>query len=171
MQRILLPILVIGVLLLSACGASSETRLTHYANKEFGYSIDYPKGWILEELNPNEIGIMPRDSEYNQIQIYASAGEPVLGSLSESQIASLTEAWLQQFFDVMGASNLNVFINEPASGKWDWRVCFTVIYEETPLQGVTVMKETSSTSYILSLIECLDWPEGQEVIDSFRLTE
>ncbi len=62
MKRILLSILVIGILLLSACGAPSETQLVHYVNKEFGYSIDYPKGWLLEELNPNEIGIKPKDS-------------------------------------------------------------------------------------------------------------
>lgn len=171
MQRILLPILVIGVLLLSACGAPSETRLTHYVNKEFGYSIDYPKGWILEELNPNEIGIMPRDSDYNQIQIGAFPGESMIGSLSESLVAASTEASLQQFFDMLGGTNLNVSINEPASGKWDWVVTFTVIYEDNPLQGGQFIKETESISYTLFFIQFMDWPEGQEVINSFSLTE
>jgi len=170
MKRIL-PILVIGVLLLSACGAPAETKVTHYVNKEFGFSIDYPKGWILEELNPNEIGIKPEESEYNQIQIGAYAGEPIIASMPESWVAAANEAGLQQFFDVLGGTNLNIFINEPASGKWDWVVTFTVIYEDTPLQGSFFIKETESTCYTLTLIQCMDWPEGQEVINSFRLTE
>ena len=171
MKRVLLSVLVIGILLLSACGTPSETQLVHYENKEFGYSVDYPKDWILDELNPNEIGIMPRDSEYNQIQIGAFHGEPMIGSLSESWVADLTEAGLQQFFETLGGTNLNVFINEPASGKWDWVAAFTVTYENTPLQGSFLMKETETISYTLMLIQCLDWPEGQEVINSFRLTE
>ena len=48
---------------------------------------------------------------------------------------------------------------------------FTVIYENTPLQGSFFMKETKSTSYTLMLIQALDWPEGLAVMNSFRLTE
>jgi hypothetical protein len=166
MKVMLLPLLVIGVLLLSACGAPATTQpaeaptepqFVHYVNEEFGYSIDYPKGWLLEELNPNEIGIKPKDSEYNQVQIGAYAGEPIIGSLPESWVAAANEAGLQQFFDVLGASNLNVFINEPASGKWDWVVSFTVIYEDTPLQGGQFIKETKSVSYTLFFIQRSDW--------------
>lgn len=171
MKRIFLSFLVIGVLLIGACGAPSETKVIHHVNKEFGFSVDYPKGWLLEEINPNEIGIKPRDSDYNQIQIGAFPGEPIMGSLPESQVAALTEAMIQQFFDMLGGTNLNVFINEPASGKWDWTASFTVIYEGTPLQGVFLIKETESTCYTLTLIQCLNWPEGQEVLNSFRLTE
>lgn len=171
MKRILLPTLVIGILLLSACGASSETQLVHYVNKEFGYSIDYPKGWLLEELNPNEIGIKPKDSKYNQIQIGGFHEEPIIGSIPESWGAASIEAILQQFFDMLGGTNLNVFINEPTSGKWDWMAGFTVIYESTPLQGSFFMKETKSTSYTLMLIQALDWPEGLAVMNSFRLIE
>lgn len=171
MKRILLPILVIGILLLSACGAPSETQLVHYVNKEFGFSVDYPKGWLLEELNPNEIGIKPRDNDYNQIQICAFHGEPMIGALSESWVAASIEASLQQFFDMLGGTNLNVFINEPASGKWDWVASFTVIYEDTPLQGSFLIKETESACYTLTLIQCMDWPEGQEIINSFTLID
>ena len=176
MKRILLPILVIGVLLLSACSAPAtapptEPQFMHYVNKEFGFSIDYPKGWLLEKLNPNEVGIKPKDSEYNQIQIAAYAGEPMIGSMPESWVVASTEASLRQFFDVLGGTNLNVFINEPATGKWDWVAGFTVVYEDTPLQGSLSIKETKSTCYTLILIQCMDWPEGQEVISSFRLTE
>jgi hypothetical protein len=172
-QRILLSVLVIGVLSLVACGAPSTAPPTqvHYVNEEFSFSIDYPKGWILEELNPNEIGIKPKDSEYNQVQIGAYAGEPIIGTLPESLVAAANEAGLQQFFDTLGARNLNIFVNEPASGKWDWVVAFTVIHEDTPLQGGQFIKETESVSYTLFFIQCMDWPEGQEVINSFRITE
>jgi len=95
----------------------------------------------------------------------------MIGSLPESQVAALTEAMIQQFFDMLGGKNLNVFINEPASGKWDWTASFTVIYEDTPLQGVFLIKETGTISYTLTLIQCMDWPEGQEIINSFKLTE
>jgi hypothetical protein len=171
MKRTLLPVLALGILLLSACSALAETQVIHYVNKDFGFSVDYPKGWLLEEINPNEIGIKPKDSEYNQIQIGAFSGEPIMGSLPESQVAALTEAMIQQFFDMLGGTNLNVFINEPASGKWNWTASFTVIYEGTPLQGVFLIKETQTACYTLMLIQCLDWPEGQEVMNSFRLTE
>jgi hypothetical protein len=179
MKRILLPILIIGVLLLGACGAPStpsdeaptQPQFTHYVNKEFGFSVNYPKDWILEELNPNEIGIKPEDSEYNQVQIGAYIGEPIIASMPESWVAASTEAGLQQFFDMLGGTNLNIFVNEPASGKWDWVVAFTVIYEDTSLQGGQFIKETESISYTLFFIHCMDWPEGQEVINSFRLIE
>lgn len=166
MKRILLLILASGILLLGACGGPTTT---HYVNEEFGYSIDYPKGWLLEELNPNEIGIRPTDSKYDQIQIGAFPGEPVIGLLSESWVAAITEAALQQFLDILGGTNLNVFINEPASGKWDWVASFTAIYQGTPLQGSFFVKETESMAYTLTLIQSTDWPEGSKVLDSFRL--
>ena len=171
MKRILLVVLVIGMLLLSACGAPSETQLTHYVNKEFGYSIDYPKGWLLEQLNPNEIGIKPKDNKYNQIQIGTFHQEPMIASVPESWLAASVEATLRQLFDMLGGTNLNVFINEPTSGKYDWTAAFTVVYEDTPLHGSFFIKETVSTWYTVLLVEGLDWPEGLTAINSFRLIE
>ncbi len=163
-------IVLLGILLLSmfACGGG---ELVHYTNNEFGYSIDYPNGWLFEKLNPNEIGIMPKDSAYNQIQISAYFGEPMIGSMPDSWVAASNEAGLQLFFDMLGGRNLNVFINEPASGKWDWVAAFTVIYEDTPLHGEMFIRETESITYTLMLIQVagMDWPEGQDVVNSFRV--
>ncbi|MFC2022753.1 hypothetical protein ACFLTL_01140 [Chloroflexota bacterium] len=127
-------------------------------------------GWILEEFNPNEIGIMPEDSEFNQIQIGAHR-EPVIGSLPESTVAAVTEAILQQFFNTLGGTNLNIFLNEPSSGKWDWVAMFTFTFKNAPLQGSFVVKETKSGSYKLMLIQLMDWPEGQAVMNSFNAPE
>lgn len=171
MKRTLLPVLALGILLLSACSAPAETQVIHYVNKDFGFSVDYPKGWILEEINPNEIGIKPTDNDYNQIQIGADYTEPVIGSMPEQWVADVNEAGLQQFWDMRGGSNLNIIINEPTTGKWDWVVTFTVIYEGTPLQGSFLAKETPSILYTATIIQCMDWPEGQEVINSFKLIE
>lgn len=168
MKRTLLLILALGVVLLGACSANP---IKHYVNEEFGYSIDYPKDWILEEFNPNEIGIMPKDSDYNQIQIGAFHGEPMIGSLSESLVATSTEVSLQQSFDMLGGTNLNIIVNEPASGKWDWVVTFTVIYEDTQLRGGEYIKEIESTTYTIFYVQNGDWSEGWEVIDSFSLSE
>jgi len=169
-----------GVLLLSACGspntessteAPNQPQFTHYANEEFGFSVDYPTGWILEEVDLDKIGIKPEESAYNQIMISAHIGKPTIASMPEVMIAVANEASLQQFFDALGFTDLNVSVNEPASGKWDWVVAFTVIYEDIPLQGGQFIKETESISYTLFFTQCMDWPEGQEVINSFSLTE
>lgn len=174
-KLILLTLLGVLVLSMFACvgregeGTSATPELVHYANSEFGYSIDYPKGWLFEQLNPNEIGVKPRDSEYNQVQIAAYFGEPMIGSVPESWVAASIEASLQQFFDLLGGRDLNVFFNEPASGKWDWVAGFTVIYEDTPLQGQMLVTETESVTYVLMLVQFMDWPEGQDVVDSFRI--
>lgn len=144
----------------------------HYVNEEFEFSIDYPEGWLLEEISLNMVGIKPEDSEYNQIQIGAYDAKPIIGVYEESLIVSAHKASLQQFFDMMGASNLEILVNERASGMWDWVVKFTVIYEDTPLQGGELIKERYFSEdeclvYSLFYMHSMDWPDGFEVIDSF----
>jgi len=152
-----------------------EPEYVHYVNEEFEFSLDYPKGWLLEEVNPNEVGIRPKDSEYNQIQIGAYEAEPIIGVYEESFIVSSHKASLQQFFDMMGASDLEILVNERASGMWDWVVSFTVIYEDTPLQGGELIKERYISEdeflvYSLFYMYSMDWPDGLKVIDSFTIT-
>lgn len=146
-------------------------ELVHYTNSEFGYSIDYPKCWYFEQFKDNEIGIMPKDSEYNQIQIGAFHGEPLIGSMPESWVAATNEASIHLFTEALGCTNLNVDINEPASEKWDWVVAYTFICEDTPLKGEYLITETQSTSYILTVIQVatIDWPEGQDAVNSFKV--
>lgn len=148
----------------------------HYVNEEFGFSIDYPEDWLLEEVNPNEVGIRPKDSKYNQIQIGAYEAQPIIGVYEESFVAASHKASLQQFFDMLGASDLDVLVNEPASGMWDWVVSFTVIYEDIPIQGGEFIKEHHITEdeclvYSLFYMQSTDWPEGIKVIDSFRVID
>jgi hypothetical protein len=172
MKWVLLPILVIGILSLTACGAPSETQFVQYENEEFGFSIDYPKGWQLKEPKSGEVRIEPKDSEYNQVQIGALAETPVISSLAESETAAFIETVLQRFFDLLEASNLNILVNERATGRWDWVASFTAVHKDgTPLQGSLFIKESNSTCYVLTLIQCMDWPKGQQVVNSFRLTE
>lgn len=144
-----------------------------YTNSEFGYSIAYPKGWQFEQINPNEIAIMPEDSEYNQIQIASHRGEPMLRSMPDSLVAALQETGIGQFIDLLGGRNLNIVINERASGKWDWVVFFTFLYEGTPLAGEALVKETQSTYYAITRVQAnvTDWPEGQDVMDSFTVED
>jgi len=125
------------------------------------------------QLNPNEIVIGPPDSKYNQIQISTKPGEPRIGLLPESVIADSIEANLQEFFGKLGGTNLNVSRNEPASGKWDWVVAFTFVHGGTALEGEMLVKETESIYYSLTVISVsgADWPEGQAVVDSFRLVQ
>jgi len=154
----------------------SEPEYVHYVNEEFEFSLDYPKGWLLEEVNPNEVGIKPKDSEYNQIQIGAYDAKPIIGVFEESFIVSSHKASLQQFFDTMGASDLEILVNERASGMWDWVVSFTVIYEDTPLQGGEFIREYYISEdeflvYSLFYMYSMDWPEGLEVIDSFTIID
>jgi hypothetical protein len=185
MKRILLTTLVIGIPLLGACGAPSTTtpeptvpakappqpQFVNYVNKEFGFSIDYPKGWLLEKLNPNEIGIKPSDSKYNQIQIGAWNEPAGINKLPDRLAVASTKASLEQFFGALGATNINIFVNERAKGKWDWMAGFTLTYKDASLQGVFYMKDTPTNSYTIILIEQIDWPEGIAVVNSFRLTE
>ena len=169
---------LIGLVLLLAgsvvaCETSPEPELVNYESADFGYTVDYPQGWDLVQLSGNEIVIGPGDSKYNQIQISAKAGEPRIGLLPESLIANSTEANLQQLFSRLGVTNLNISKNEPASGKWDWVVAFTFVHEGTPLEGEMLVKETESMYFSLTVISIsgTDWPEGQAVVDSFRLVQ
>ena len=66
------PMPLIGLVLLLAssvvaCETSTEPEIMHYASEEFGYGIDYPQGWDLMQLSPNEIVIGPPDSKYAQV--------------------------------------------------------------------------------------------------------
>jgi hypothetical protein len=169
----LYPILLLGlvILLVGSIVGCSKTRDTfeHYINKEFGYSIDYPKGWLLEEFSPNEIGIKPKGDAYNQIQIGAWNEPSGINQVPDTMAASISKAGLELFFGLLGATNINIFVNERTGGKWDWIARFTVTYKGAPLQGVFYAKDTPNNSYTLTLIELLDWPEGWAVIDSFTL--
>lgn len=167
MKRISLLIMVIGVFLLGACGSP----ITHYVSEEFGYSIDYPKDWIMEELDENKTGVMPGDGSYNQIQIHSRVGEPVIASTSESMFAITQESDLQLLAETLGSTDLYITTNEPASGQWDWEVVFNLTYEDTQLQGGLFIKETETITYTVFYLQSTDWLEGQEVINSFSLTE
>jgi hypothetical protein len=139
-------------------------------NTEFGYSIVFPEDWLFEEMNYNEVTVRPTDSQYDQIQIGAYFVEPVIASVSQSVFADSIEASVQEFFDALGSTNLDVYVNSPATGKWDWVALFTVDLQDVPLQGQVFVKETDSISYLVFLVQSTgDWPEGQSVIDSFTL--
>ena len=148
----------------------------NYVNEEFEFSIDYPEGWLLEEIGLNMVGIKPEDSEYNQIQISVYDADPIIGVYEESFIVYAYETSLLGYFDALGANELEIFVNERASGMWDWVVKFTVIYEDTPLQGGEFINERYISEdefliYSLFYMHSEDWPEGFEVIDSFTIDD
>jgi len=152
------------------CGRA-DTEYVHYTNTEFGYSLDYPSDWYLEGLNPNEIAIGPHTDEFSQIQVVASPGAPVLKSLTPEMAAANTEAGLYLFFDVLKCTNLNIFVNEAVSGKWDWKAVFTVTCQGTSLLGAKFIKETPSITYTILIVSPrrTGFAEGWDVIDSFEL--
>lgn len=175
MKQVLLSILVVAILLLGACGAPT-TQLVHYVNKELGFSIDYPEGWFLESLSPNQIRIEPEDSEYNEIHVIAYPAGAEISSIPTSLFAAQVEDGLEQFLEESGATDLTILVNEPASGKWDWEVLFAVLYGDISVKGQLSIKGTksmyyASTYYAVVLIRRLSWPEGADVINSFRLIE
>ena len=170
MKQVLLSILVVAILLLGACGAPG-TQLVHYVNEEFGFSIDYPEGWLLESLSPIQIRIEPGDSEYNEIHVITFPAEAEISSIPASVFAVQVEEGLEQFLKESGASDMTIFINEPSSGKWDWEVHFAALYGDTSVKGQLLMKGTKSTYYALAVIHRFSWPEGLDVINSFRLIE
>jgi hypothetical protein len=146
----------------------------HYVNEEFEFSIDYPEVWLLEEISPDMVGIKPEDSKYNQIQISVYDAEPIIGVYEESFIVSAYETSLRGYFDALGAYEPEIIVNERASGVWDWVVRFSVIYEDTPLQGGELIKERYISEdefliYSLFYMHSDDWPDGFEVIDSFTI--
>ena len=170
MKRILLIIMAIGILLLGACNGSGG-ELTHYVNEQYGYSIDYPSDWLLEELSDNETGVMPPDAHYNQIQISSFPGEPTLDLMEDSAIRTSNEAVLQMLADQLSATDMELTVNERSEEQWDWVVEFTMTLPgDVTLEGGLLIKETSTITYNIFYIQSADWPEGQEVIDSFTPT-
>jgi hypothetical protein len=158
----------------------SMPEYAHYVNWQFLFSVDYPKDWLLEEVNPNGveigIGIKPKDSKYNQIQITVYNAPPLMRGFEDSFVADSQRTSLQQFFEQLGASNLNILVNKRASGMWDWEVSFTVTYEDTPLQGGVFTKEKyindeECTVYSLFYMHTTDFPEVLEVVNSFAVID
>lgn len=176
MKKLCLLLTVVSVLWLLACAAPQDEpvnqgQVVHYVNNELVFSIDYPGNWQLEEVDPNEIVIRPRDSEYNQIRIGARSDYPMLYYVSEPSVAATVETALQQFFDELGASDLNIVFNERVHEEWDWIAQFTVTYGGRPLDGVQFMKQIEPMTYWLFIMKYMDWPEGFEVISSFKLLD
>lgn len=155
---------------LIGCSGAEETKV-RYVNEQYGYSIEYPRGWVLDESDPAAVYLSPKNEKYNQINIHASHGEPVLDLLSKSQFTLLNKAWLQSRLAALGGGDLKVSVNEPTLGKWDWTVRYTFSLQGKLLRGVWVLRETSSTAYDLGIIESSEWPEGHEVMDSFEVLD
>jgi hypothetical protein len=167
MKRILLIIMAAGILLLGACNGGS-VELTHYVNEQYGYSIDYPSDWLLEELSDNETGVMPPNANYNQIQISSFPGEPTLDLMEDEAIRSTNESVLQLLADQLEALEMEITVNERSEEQWDWVVEFTISLQgDVTLEGGLLIKETPTITYNIFYIQSADWPEGQEVIDSF----
>ncbi len=89
-------VLLLGIMLVSglACGGDGggggSGEFAHYPNSDYGYSIDYPKYWHFEQISDGEIGVKPKDSEYNQIQI-RTYPLPLTGSMPEYPSGKLEE--------------------------------------------------------------------------------
>jgi len=159
--------MAIGILLLGACNGSGG-ELTHYVNEQYGYSIDYPSDWLLEDLSDNETGVMPPNAHYNQIQISSFPGEPTLDLMDDEAIRSTNEAVLQLLADQLEVLEMEITVNERSEERWDWVVEFTMnLQEGSTLEGGLLIKETPTVTYNVFYIQSADWPEGQEVIDSF----
>lgn len=164
MKRIFLIILVVGVLSLGACVTDP---ITHYVNEELGFSIDYPRDWFMEELSSSTIGIKPTDSAYNEIQIFAEVGTSLTSEMTDLLRAEMYSSNLQQIFSAEDYTDFSMTTNQRTTGQWDWVATFSVTYEDTPLQGGELIKETESMSYTIFYLQSGDWLEGEEVMDSF----
>jgi len=129
--------------------------LKHYENGEYGFSIDYPNSWY---------------SEYNQIQIGAYY-ESLLGSMPESYLVIAIESSMEQLCYAIGCINPHIYTNEPASGKWDWVATCSFTCEGTPVQMEYFIVDIQSIEYILTVIQeaNMDWPEGQDVLNSLKI--
>jgi hypothetical protein len=171
-----LPVLLLGVLLLltssfAACGqpqpTGEYTSYIHYANTEGAYSVEYPSGWELEEINPDEIAIHAKDS-WNQVQIGSFEVEDT-GPISDEMFHALGEANVRTFCGAMGFENVTIITNEAVSGKWDWATTFSFTYDSIPFFGTFLVKQTTSRIYTFTILQVGDFPEGLKVLDSFTI--
>lgn len=147
-------------------------ELVHYTNSEFGYSLDYPKCWLFQSHDDNNgISIVSKDREFMLMITAGNHQEPFIGSMPNLWFADLTEESIESVFCAGDCTNLNVYMNEPALGKWDWVAAFTLTCYGTPSQGEHFIKETQSTSYFFWVIQksLVDWSEGQDVLNSFKV--
>ncbi|MFC1992771.1 hypothetical protein ACFLV3_03040 [Chloroflexota bacterium] len=173
MKKLCLLLTAVVMLWLPACavpqnGLVNQGQILQYKNEELAFSIAYPGNWQLVELSLNEILISPPDSEYNQVRVRVQSDFPELYYISETGVASTIETTLQQFFDLIGASNLDIVLNERLQGDWDWIAQFTVNYGGKTLDGFQFMKQADSVTYWVFIMKYANWPEGSEVIDSFK---
>lgn len=161
-MAVLLATSVIG------CGQRNRGYI-HYINTEFHYILDYPEVWHFEELNPNEIEIKPKDSEYARIRVGAFLDSPMLKSLSQEMAIAKTETSLEQFINLLGYTCFSIITNGPASGIWDWEASFTTISGAESLSGSKFTKETEFVRYIVYIIYAkgTEFTDGWDVIDSF----
>ena len=167
-------VLLIGLALLlaislAACGqpqpAGESTSYTHYTNTKGAYSLEYPSGWQLEEINPEEIEIRPKHN-WNRVQIGAFEDIP---PVSAELLGPLSEANIRSFCGAKGFENVTIITNEAATGKWDWMTTYSFSYEEMPFFGTFLMKQTHNRLYTFAIVQVGDFPEGLKVLDSFTI--
>jgi len=167
-------VLLFGVALLLgslvvACGqpqpAGESASYIHYTNTKGAYSVEYPSGWQLEEINPEEIEIGPKGS-YNRVQIGAFKDVP---TVPDELLGPLGEANIRSFCGAKGFENVTIITNEAATGKWDWVTTYSFSYEGMPFFGTFLVKRTPTRLYTFAIIQSGDFPEALDVLDSFTI--
>ena len=176
MRKVLLLFYILILTSLTAACSPAKGELNpsfwQYKRDDLGFSIEYPKDWIIEEFNNNEIGIKPRDGTNTEIQIGAFSGTPILSTMPADEATILIEASLYVFVNSLEGSGLIMISNEPAgsnSNDWDWVARFFYYYEGLPVRGGYYLQETSTMSYTLIFISGTQPPEIDKVIDSFTI--
>ncbi len=149
-----------------------DSALKVHVDQKYGYRFEYPASWKFVRINEMEVAVSPRlDGYVDQVRFSASPGPPSLPTLGQARYAAVFEASHKQVFALdRKCRDLMTVINEPRYDQWTWMITFTVICDDRPLQGVTLVKETPTITFIAALIQAsLDFPEGLEVVRSLRL--
>ena len=166
MKRVLL-ILVLGVLLLGACGSPTtappaeevSTNWATYRNPTYGYTIDYPRDWDLDTSEaPEDVSIYPPTTALAAVTIMVFEGSlPIdtrTGLFQDSYLAS----W----------ENSKVISSRSLEGKWQWIIEFTYTFEGVHLRGEAYFGETLDYQYDVTWEGQVGWASAcKEVAETF----
>jgi len=163
-------ILLLGLLLvligsIPSC-SQPEQGYTRYENTAYGYSLLYPSAWILDNSEPENVWLYPKeDSPLIQVNININdiGHELPIESVVDIAIESLSEAELTDSFTLVSS--------QPLSNKWDWlwECTYLWTYSNLHLHELHYITNTDQFQYELLLAYETDTipVELKSIADSF----
>jgi len=161
-------IIVTGIVLINLrpWHRSVTTEWTSYRNPVYGYSIEYPVNWVLNDGNPSNVEI------YNEEH---SGEEPILINIFVNDwpipFAQKVDYFVDDFVHQSAHENVEILSSEPAD-KWDWVISYRFYSDTWPTQARAYFLQTENYTFTIHMLAIGQTGEGwnlcQQAVNTFE---